>query len=74
MRLGDMGAVEESIEIRDLAFKPDDLQRLTASVCTGSGLLLFERVRRPYGEADRNSHINVYPMRCLPPASSGDAG
>ncbi|NOY93224.1 MAG: hypothetical protein GXP55_18720 [Deltaproteobacteria bacterium] len=74
LRLGDMGAVEESIDLGDLAFNRDDIQGLTGAVSTGDGLLLFEHVRRPYGDPDRDPHINVYPMRCLPPPAAGDAG
>jgi len=73
-RLGDMGAVEESLDLAHLAFNRDDMQGLTGIVSTGDGLLLFEHLRRPYGEPDRDPHINVYPMRCLPPPAAGDAG
>jgi len=75
LRLGDMGAVEESIELGDLAFNNrDNVQGLKGMVSTGDGLLLFEYVRLPYGEPDRDPHVNVYPVRCLPPPSAGDGG
>ncbi|NOY89883.1 MAG: hypothetical protein GXP55_01650, partial [Deltaproteobacteria bacterium] len=73
-RLGDMGAVEESIDLAHLAFNRDYTQGLTGIVSTGDGLLLFEHLRRPYGEPDRDGHVNVYPMRCLPSPAAGDAG
>lgn len=78
LRLGDMGSLEESVELGDLAFNPEHVafQAQYSAVSTGSGLLLFGTESVPFNEPHPypDRHVHVYPVRCLPPRPTGDAG